>query len=176
VALKNLYTSFNVTRLTVQIFDSSPPGFQELDNENNLKTLLFIFLFWVNIILYTQREIYAAMNIYQAFFSLKKGVTDMEFQRKLQTYMEYLTGQGHLHKWRLLRRKLGLGPKELGDWHLIMEFENLAALDLAFGHVATRTGEVERRHHDVNKMIESITFALYRDFPDPMRSEGGELF
>ena len=116
------------------------------------------------------------MNIYQAFFSLKEGVKDMEFQRNLQSYMEFLIENGHLHKWRLLRRKLGLGPKELGDWHLIMEFESLAALDLAFGHVATRTGEVEQRHHGVNKMIQNITFALYRDFPDPNRSEGGELF
>lgn len=116
------------------------------------------------------------MNIYQAFFSLKDGARDLDFQRKLQSYMEFLIQKGHLHKWRLLRRKLGLGPKELGEWHLIMEFESLADLDLAFGHVATRTGEVEKRHHDVNTMIQNITFALYRDFPDQDRSEGGELF
>ena len=116
------------------------------------------------------------MNIYQAFFSLKDGVNDMEFQKNLQSYMEYLMEQGHLHTWRLLRRKLGLGPKELGDWHLIMEFENLAALDLAFGHVATRSGEVEHRHHGVNKMIQNITFALYRDFPDTERKQGEKLF
>ena len=71
---------------------------------------------------------------------------------------------------------VGLGPKELGDWHLIMEFESLAALDLAFGQVATRTGEVEERHYEVNKMIGNITFALYRDFPDKERVQGGELF
>lgn len=71
---------------------------------------------------------------------------------------------------------LGLGPKEMGDWHLIMEFESLAALDLAFGQVATRTGEVEERHYAVNKMIGNITFALYRDFPDNERVPGGELF
>lgn len=57
-----------------------------------------------------------------------------------------------------------------------MEFESLASLDLAFGHVATRTGEVEERHHGVNKMIGNITFALYRDFPDVERVQGDELF
>ena len=116
------------------------------------------------------------MNIYQGFFNLKDGVNDMEFQRNLQTYMEYIMEQGHLSKWRLLRRKLGLSPKELGEWHLIMEFESLAALDLAFGHVATRSGEVEQRHHSVNRMIQNVQFALYRDFPDAERTEGGELF
>ena len=116
------------------------------------------------------------MNIYQAFFTLKDGVSDMEFQRSLQSYMEYLIAENHLHAWRLLRRKLGLGPKELGDWHLIMEFESLAALDLAFGHVASRKGQVESKHRSVNRMIQNITFALYRDFPDAEREEGGELF
>jgi hypothetical protein len=28
----------------------------------------------------------------------------------------------------------------------------------------------------VNKMIKNVTFALYRDFPDPERIEGNELF
>lgn len=94
----------------------------------------------------------------------------------VKEYMEYLIQAGHLHSWRLLRRKLGLGPKELGDWHLIMNFVDLASLDYAFGHVAARTGEVEQRHFHVNKMIDKITFALYRDFPDLERKEGGELF
>ena len=116
------------------------------------------------------------MNIYQAFFSLKEGTNDMEFQRGMQAYMEYLIEQGHLSKWRLMRRKLGLGPSEIGEWHLMMEFDNLAALDLAFGHVTTRAGEVEHRHHSVNKMIQNVKFALYRDFPDTERKEGGELF
>jgi hypothetical protein len=116
------------------------------------------------------------MNVYQAFFSLKEGVSDTEFARMLKEYMEYLIQEGHMHTWRLLRRKLGLGPKELGEWHLMMNFVDLASLDCAFGHVATRTGEVEHRHHQVNKMIDKITFALYRDFPDPERKEGGELF
>jgi hypothetical protein len=115
------------------------------------------------------------MNVYQAFFSLKDGVKDLDFCAALKDYMSYLQEKGDLAKWRLLRRKLGLGPKEMGDFHLIMEFEGLAQLDNAFGHVATRTGAVEEKHHGVNKMIDKITFALYRDYPDPER-EGDGMF
>ena len=116
------------------------------------------------------------MNVYQAFFNLKEGFGDREFVDALTTYMEYLKERGDLKAWRLLRRKLGLGPKELGEFHLMMDFESLAALDSAFGHVATRSGEVEENHHSVNKMIDKVTFSLYRDFPDSARERGSELF
>lgn len=119
------------------------------------------------------------VNVYQAFFSLKPGIKDLDFVRALEAYMSYLqqaNGGNDLRSWRLLRRKLGLGPKELGDFHLMMEFDGLAELDRLFQHVATRQGEVEEKHFCVNHMIDSVTFCLYRDFPDPTRQNGGELF
>jgi hypothetical protein len=114
------------------------------------------------------------MNVYQAFFSLKEGVHDLDFVKALTENMTYLQTRGNLVT-RLLRRKLGLGPKELGEFHLMMEFEGLEQLDNAFGHIATRSGDVEGKHHGVNHMIDKITFSLYRDFPDPER-EGQGLF
>ena len=45
----------------------------------------------------------------------------------------------------------------------------LAQLDAAFGHVATRDGEVERLHAPVYAMVTDFKSALYRDFPDPER-------
>ncbi|MGI9405021.1 MAG: DUF6614 family protein [Hyphomicrobiaceae bacterium] len=116
------------------------------------------------------------MNVYQAFFTLKSGVHDMDFVAGLNDYMGYLRDRGDLEGWRLLRRKLGLGPRETGEWQLLMEVKDLAQLDQAFGHVATRTGDVEAKHHGVNHMIDSVTFALYRDFPDDVRATGGEKF
>lgn len=115
------------------------------------------------------------MNVYQAFFSLKDGVRDTDFVRELQAYMEYLKGKGQLKRWRLLRKKLGLAPKEFGDFHLMMEFEGLGDLDTAFQHVASRSGEVEEKHFAVNRLIENVTFFLYRDYPDPER-DGVGLF
>ena len=100
----------------------------------------------------------------------------MVFTDALEAYMTHLQSQGHLKSWRLLRRKLGLGPKSLGDFQLLMEFEGLAELDQAFGYVSTRQGEVEEKHYCVNHMVENVQFSLYRDFPDSNRQRGGELF
>ena len=116
------------------------------------------------------------MDIYHGFFSLKEGQSDIELAENLGRYLGFLQDQKKITSWRLMRRKLGLGPKSLGEFHLMIEVENLAQLDEAFSLVATRSGEVEERHFSVNKMIGEITFALYRDFPDSMRQQGEERF
>lgn len=116
------------------------------------------------------------MDIYHGFFSLKSGVGDLEFAADLKRFMEHMKAEKKIASWRLMRRKLGLGPKELGEFHLMIEVEDLAQLDAAFGLAATRAGETEEKHFAVNSKIETVTFALYRDFPDPVRRTGEELF
>ncbi|PLX36562.1 MAG: hypothetical protein C0606_14905 [Hyphomicrobiales bacterium] len=116
------------------------------------------------------------MNIYHAFVSLKPGTSDTAFADALATYLDALKADGKLAGWRLMRRKLGLGSADLGEFHIMMEVENLAQLDDAFSLVASRAGTVEAQHHGVNSMVASASFALYRDFPDPVRKRGEEKF
>lgn len=116
------------------------------------------------------------MDTYHAFLSLKDGVSDMTFARAVAEYLDWLKAQDRIAGWRLMRRKLGLGPKSLGEFHLMIEVRNLAQLDDAFGLVATRAGDVELKHHAVNSLVGDVTFALYRDFPDPVRQTGEEKF
>ena len=116
------------------------------------------------------------MDIYHGFFSLKPGTKDVEFAADLQRFMEHLVADKKIASWRLMRRKLGLGPKEFGEFHLMIEVEGLAQLDEAFNLAATRAGDVEPLHFGVNSKIADVKFALYRDFPDPVRQTGEELF
>ena len=58
----------------------------------------------------------------------------------------------------------------------MLEFDGLAQLDEAFQSVASRTDPVESFHHAVNSKVSSVSFALYRDFPDSLRSTGEEKF
>ena len=90
--------------------------------------------------------------------------------------MEHLVAENKIASWRLMRRKLGLGPKEMGEFHLMIEVEGLAQLDEAFSMAASRSGAAETLHHGVNSKIADVKFALYRDFPDPVRKTGEELF
>jgi hypothetical protein len=116
------------------------------------------------------------MNYYHTWFNLKPGTNDLEFCRAMARYMDQLKDRGAIEGWTLTRRKLGLGPKDLGEFHIAMETRDLAQLDTAFGFVATRSEPVESMHFDVNSKVQDLTFALYRDFPDPVRREGEEKF
>jgi len=116
------------------------------------------------------------VDIYHAWFDLKEGVGDAEFAEHLRSYMAHLEGQGLVAGWRLTRRKLGLGPPHLPEFHLMMDTEGLAQLDAAFALVSTRSMPVEGLHHAVNSRVRNVTFALYRDFPDPGRRTGEERF
>jgi len=116
------------------------------------------------------------MDIYHGWCDLKDDVSDMEFADAFVTYMERLKSDGFIESYRLTRRKLGLGGEGLGEFHFMIEVEGLAQLDEAFGLVAARSGPVERDHFSINTLIKNVRFALYRDFPDPGRVQGEELF
>ena len=116
------------------------------------------------------------MDIYHAWCNLKPGVGDLAFAEGVAKYMGHLKEAGLIAGWRLMRRKLGLGPAHLGEFHLMIEVRGLAQLDTAFDHVAGRREPVEGFHFGVNSLVTNATFALYRDFPDPGRHAGEERF
>lgn len=116
------------------------------------------------------------MDIYHIWCNLKPGVSDLEFVRNTRAYLDHLQQQGQLARYRITRCKLGLRPATLTEFHLMLEFDNLAQLDAAFSSVASRTDPLEQVHHAVNSLVKDLTFALYRDFPDPVRSIGQERF
>jgi hypothetical protein len=116
------------------------------------------------------------MNIYHVWCGLKEGVRDTDFCDRATAYFEHLKSEGLIAGYRITRRKLGLGPKSLPEFHLMMEVEDMAQLDRAFDRVAARTDPVEGFHHAVNSLVSDVLFALYRDFPDPVRERGQEKF
>jgi hypothetical protein len=116
------------------------------------------------------------MDIYHGWCDLKTGVKDLDFARAFEAYMKHLAQHGAVERWRLTRRKLGFGPRELGDFHFMIEFRDLAQLDKAFGHAASRRDPTETVHYGLNSLVTNLAFALYRDFPDAIRHEGEEKF
>ena len=116
------------------------------------------------------------MDIYHVWCDLKTGVSDLEFTSAAETYLRSLVDDGRMTSFRITRRKLGLGLPELGEFHLMLEFEGLAQLDEAFTQVSSRSDPVEAFHHAVNARVSDVRFALYRDFPDKQRKTGEERF
>ncbi len=116
------------------------------------------------------------MDVYQGWFNLREGAFDREVAEAFEAYMQDLQRRGLIAGWRLLRRKLGLGPAALGEFHFLVETHDLAQLDAAFRAVSTRSGDIESLHHALNSKVKDTVFALYRDFPDAHRRTGEERF
>ncbi len=116
------------------------------------------------------------MDFYHVWCNLTPGSSDLEFCTAVDRYLGALRAEGRIAGHRITRRKLGLGPRTLGEFHIAIEVEDLAQLDRAFVEVSTRTGAIEVLHQAVNQHATDLTFALYRDFPDPHRARGGERF
>ena len=116
------------------------------------------------------------MDLYYIWCNLKPGVSDTEFADKATAYFEHLAREGLVAGHRITRRKLGLGPPQLREFHILLEVEDMAQLDRAFNQVASRSEPYESIHHAVNSLVTDAYFALYRDFPDSVRQRGEEKF
>ncbi|MBV8401908.1 MAG: hypothetical protein JOZ58_02510 [Acetobacteraceae bacterium] len=116
------------------------------------------------------------MDLYHVWCDLKPGVGDLAFSEQLAAYLGHLHERGLIAGWRLMRRKLGLGPPGLGEFHIMIEVRDLAQLDAAFREVASRHEPVEGFHFGVNSLVRNAVFALFRDFPDAVRKSGEEEF
>jgi hypothetical protein len=116
------------------------------------------------------------LDIYHAWCDLKPGASDTAFSDNVGAYLGRLKEEGLIVGWRLTRRKLGLAPPDLGEFHIMIELRDLAQLDQAFARAAARSDPVEGLHFAVNSMASKVTFGLYRDFPDAVRERGEEKF
>lgn len=116
------------------------------------------------------------MDLYHVWCNLKPGVSDTDFADKAAAYLGHLEAEGLIGGFRITRRKLGLAPPQLREFHILLEVADLAQLDRAFTQVAARGEPVESFHHAVNSLVTDVFFALYRDFPDPARQRGEEKF
>ena len=116
------------------------------------------------------------MDLYHIWCNLRPGVSDIEFAERIGVYLGQLRSEGKIESHRISRRKLGLGPDRLGEFHVVIETRDLAQLDAAFREVSKRSGPIEGLHAAVNQSAQDLTFALYRDFPDAHRDRGEERF
>jgi len=114
------------------------------------------------------------VDVYEIECDLREGVRDTDFVAAVDRYLGALVAEGRIERWRLLRRKLGLGAG--GEFKLLIEARDLAQLDEAFRAVSARRDPLEEAHHAVNHLVTGFRASLYRDFPDPHRTRGEERF
>ena len=107
-------------------------------------------------------------DIYHIWADKKKGISDIDFAKNMRKFLQHLVDEGKMNSFRVTRCKLGFRSiQDLPEWHMMMEFDNMAQLEKAFNRVVPRKGQLEKEHISFNKFVEdNIQHALYRDWPD----------
>jgi hypothetical protein len=109
------------------------------------------------------------MNIYVIWADKEGNISDLDWVSNMRGFLDHLVREGRMHSYRITRCKMGFRSiADMPEWMILMEFENMAQMDLAFDRVAPLDGELEDRHRSFNQFVASnIQHALFRDWPDP---------
>ena len=111
------------------------------------------------------------MNYYDIWVNLVPGTDDLEFVKSVRAFLDHFVNEGKMVGYRVRRRKFGFGPESLGEFNITLEFDSLTQLDEAFFVAARRSGAPDALHHAVYSKVTDFKSALYRDFPDPVRTQ-----
>ena len=108
------------------------------------------------------------MNIYHIWCDKQGDITDSDWVNNMRGFLDHLVSEGRMASYRITRCKMGFRSiQDLPEWHIMMEFETMAQMDLAFERVAPQQGELETKHRSFNQFVaDNIQHALYRDWPD----------
>lgn len=109
------------------------------------------------------------MDHYEIWVNLAPGESDLEFVEAVRRFLDRFVENGEVEGYAIRRRKFGFGPEGLGEFNVSIRCRDLAQLDQAFHHAATRAPEIESLHREVFRRVCDFRSGLYRDFPDPER-------
>jgi hypothetical protein len=107
------------------------------------------------------------MDIYHIWCDKSSDLTDREWVNNMRGFLDHLVTEGRMVSYRITRCKMGFRSLDIPEWHIMMEFKDMAQMDSAFSRVAPLEGELETKHRSFNQFVDgNIQHALYRDWPD----------
>lgn len=107
------------------------------------------------------------MDIYHIWADKEDDITDLEWVKNMQGFLDHLVSENKMISYRITRCKMGFRSiQDLPEWHIMMEFTDMAQMESAFKRVAPLEGELETKHRSFNQFVKgNIQHALYRDWP-----------
>lgn len=107
------------------------------------------------------------MDIYHIWADKEGDISDLEWVNNMKKFLQQLVDEGKMLSYRITRCKLGFRSiADMPEWHIMMEFENMAQLELAFQRVAPLEGELENKHKSFNRFVAgNIQHAYFTDWP-----------
>ena len=106
------------------------------------------------------------MDIYHVWCDKKGNISDLEWVKNMQKFLDHLVQEDKMVSYRITRCKMGFRSMDIPEWHIMMEFNNMAQLENAFQRVAPLEGELESKHQSFNQFADNLQHAYYRDWPD----------
>jgi hypothetical protein len=110
------------------------------------------------------------MDIYHVWADKQEGISDTEWVTNMRAFFDHLVSEARMESYRITRCKMGFRSiADLPEWHIMMEFRDMAQLEQCFQRVAPREGELEDKHRSFNQFVSgNIQHALFRDWPDQL--------
>lgn len=107
------------------------------------------------------------MDIYHIWADKEDNISDIAWVNNMKSFLDHLKSEGKMENYRITRCKMGFRSMDIPEWHIMMEFYDMAQMENAFKRVAPLEGELESKHRSFNQFVAgNIQHALYRDWPD----------
>lgn len=109
-------------------------------------------------------------DIYHIWANKAGNISDLDWVSNMRKFLQQLVDEERMLSFRITRCKMGFRSiADMPEWHIMMEFNNMAQLDAAFSRVAPLEGELEQKHQSFNQFVaDDIQHALFRDYPDEL--------
>ena len=109
------------------------------------------------------------MDIYHIWADKSGDITDSVWVNNMRGLLGHLVSENKMVSYRITRCKMGFRSMDIPEWHIMMEFTDMAQMEKAFQRVAPLSGELEQKHQSFNQFVSgNIQHALYRDWPDQL--------
>ena len=107
-------------------------------------------------------------DLYTIWADKEGDISDIDWVNNMKKFFDHLISENKMLAYRITRCKMGFRSiPNMPEWMIIMEFKNMAQMELAFQRVAPREGELEIKHQSFNQFVSNnIQHALFRDWPD----------
>jgi len=107
-------------------------------------------------------------DIYTIWADKEGNISDLDWVNGMKSFFDHLKSEGKMEDYRITRCKMGFRSiADMPEWMILMEFRDMAQMDLAFKRVAPLAGELEAKHKSFNQFVSgTIQHALFRDWPD----------
>ena len=109
-------------------------------------------------------------DLYTIWADKEGDITDIDWVNGMRRFFDHLVEEERMLSYRITRCKMGFRSiADMPEWMIIMEFRDMAQMELAFKRVAKKEGELEEKHLSFNQFVSgNIQHALFRDWPDDL--------